>query len=179
MDGLGPDGDYECDMCDTCEAVLHTNCLKQVSNFRGEYSLCSLCLQKFQEAGGIKSVPCDIRSLPNVAWKKLHSMFRGADVGEGNGDVDTKEGAVEDRARIEEVVGLRRTLDCHLEHMVKYLELDQNGLQPEEFRSAVLSTVKATVAWQSQPLSAKELSDKIKDLSGLMQQTLKQYGLIK
>ena len=181
MDGPSADGDYDYDMCDTCDVVLHTQCLTSYTNLRGECSLCLSCLHTFRNAGGVKLVTCDFHSLPVSLWEELHGKFCTDSRKSGNGDgarVRVPTGVKEDdasRLSIEEVVSLRRTLDCHLEHMVKYLELDQEGCFPEEFRSDVLGEVKTTMSWKQNPLTVEQLTDKIAELSEFMQRSLKQY----
>ena len=76
------------------------------------------------------------------------------------------------------MVELRKTLENHLDHMIKYLELDTDGRQPEEFRSSVLQQVRDTMAWKDQPLSGKQLDEKIRELSKFMVDALRVNALV-
>lgn len=190
LDAPGSDGEYDGDRCDTCDQYLHGRCLTQFSNIRGEWHLCRACVLDIDSKPGIHSIRCDFRSLPSSGWTRIYNQFLQTDLDEptrtddpdqlgdsgGHQCKDTLE--EQRRSDLEKVVKLRKTLDNHLDHMIKYLELDRGGRQPEEFRSSVLQLVRDTMAWKDQPLSGNQLDEKICELSTFMVDSLRAHALI-
>ena len=164
--------DYDGDRCDTCAKPHHTERLQTYHELRGEWRLCLDCLLS-RSRDPTSSVPGDFRRIPKTFWEQLYSRFpqRAAEEVEPTGRLS--------RASIEEVVKLRQALDSHLDHMVKYLELDSQGRVPEQFRKSILETAKHTMAWKCQQLTHEDLNLKIDKLSTFMSKGLAQHGLIK
>ena len=72
----------------------------------------------------------------------------------------------------------RLALECHLDYMIKYLELHPEGRLPKQFKDAVLQKVRSTMTWMRQSLSSQEVIAKIDEMSAFMQQALQQHGLL-
>ena len=87
-------------------------------------------------------------------------------------------GPEERRATVAQIVQRRQTLDSHLDHMVKFLELDRKHLLPDQFRAGFLEEVRTTMDWKQQSLTAEKLECKIEELSAFMEQSLKKCGLM-
>lgn len=158
--------------CDTCDKYLHSRCLSTFQNFEGEWKVCNSCFLRFSNAPGLQSVQCDLRSLPPATWKQLHSRFQC----QANQTDRSDEAHPENkRADIAKVVELRQTLDCHLDYMIKYVEMGVGQVTPE-LRTAIVHAVKETLSWKNQPRSHVEVSVKFEELSEFMVKTLRHHG---
>ena len=166
LDETGIDGEYDGDRCDTCDRYIHGRCLTEFSNMRGDCRLCQACIMNFERTPGILSVRCDCRSLPPCSWERIYGRFPQPDLGtlkqtSGQPNVDRSSQAAgpdlaERGAEIAKVVELRKKLENHLDHMIRYLELDSSGQHPGEFRSSILERVRDTMPWKEQARTSLE-----------------------
>jgi len=190
MDGINAIEEYECDMCDTCDAVLHTNCLQVLHTLRGEWSLCPTCLVQFQ-----RSLRGDFRSIPDASWNRIYDMFSdgcqrgvrpvatgpnclqsprvcqlegGGTAGADRDEVDTQTAT---RSMPGEALGSNaRRLDTTLDYILRFLEGDhaKSGSLTEQTKDDIMRHVKATLAWKRQARTCHEIEEKIAELNTMM-----------
>ena len=190
MDGTNAIGEYECDMCDTCDAVLHTNCLQVLHTLRGEWSVCPTCLVRFQH-----SIKCDLRSMPAASWNRIYDLFsdgRQRDVcltatgpnclqtlrvcaGESGGNSGADRDEIETQTATRSMPGEAlesnaRRLDTTLDYILRFLEGDhaKSGSLTEQIKDDVMHRIKATLAWKRQGRTGHEIEEKVAELNSMM-----------
>ena len=111
------------------------------------------------------SVAGDFPATPASFWQQLYRKFPKGHVAEIPVEEGTSGGL---RSEVADIVELCKTLDSRQDYMLKYLELDSGNVLPQHVRDAVVQAIKATLAWQKQPLTPEALQAKVSELDCLM-----------
>lgn len=198
MDGTNADGDYECDMCDRCDAVLHSRCLVPFINIHGEWSLCQGCLHRAQHGGGLCSIQCDLRTLPSAAWNNIYKLFsndtcelEAADPLHSRGTstenpslrpgaaaaVTAKALPIEAgsiMSRKEE--DIFKPLDSTLDFIVRFLEGEHTKSEKitQSMRESILKAVRSAMAWRRHDRSQEAVQHKVEELNTMMSRIVNQ-----
>ena len=158
--------DYDGDRCDICAAPHHPECMLVHVDLSGEWSLCASCLALRLKGHGLA---CDFRAAPTSFWNLLYNKFKHINSSETRADSD----AGLARSDVEDLVRQRKTLDTHLEYMVRYLEMTQGtSTVPDVVRNDILKVIQEACAWKKSPRSAEDVSAKITELGSFITETV-------
>lgn len=170
LDGTNSNGEYDCDMCDKCDSVLHSSCLNIFSNLLGEWSLCKSCVLKLRSGQGIQAIACDFRCLPRESWENIYALFQPVQAL----DTEAVEEDNEDKKYQNDIDF--QPLDTTLDYVLKFLEgmHVKSGKITEQQREDILQIVKSAMSWKQLGRTRQEIEDKTTEVNNAMMRLVRE-----
>jgi len=187
LDESGVGREYNGDRCDTCDRYVHSRCLNDFQNFRGEWSLCDFCLDRFESTPGLPSIRCDVRALPSSYWEKLYTKFCSQqplnDPAIGRGSPEARSHSKEEfgendcnniNSKCDDndvgMAAIFQPLDNVLDFVVKFLEGEhpKSSCMASDTRAMILAMVRQSLAWKTENRTADEVRAKVIEINHIM-----------